>query len=256
LLSYLPPIAVSAGSAAPPPVRAEIVQQGIRLSLSMPRGPYAWNSFVPVTTRMTNLSNHVVTIGAIFGFTRCYVFAPIVEVQRRDGSDVFPPSVAGAMALPCPAPPPYGRTLQPGASIIVNSYAVLRAAHIRATVGVGQGNQVSTISTRPVTLSLRQASTPGVAIHTDGPIYATVTRPPGARGPMLAAWWWTCDAKSTAPNAGQAISRPSEVRAVGSTRLGPHLDARYCGRVHEWHAVAGWPGFPAARIDYVAPATG
>jgi hypothetical protein len=204
---------------------------------------------------VVNVSDHTVQIDGTFSFAQCYVFAPVVEVQRQDGSTVFPPSVAGARPLPCPSPPMTGRALQPGAGITVHGYAILRAAHILATVELLEGRRTVTVSTPPATLSLRLMPAPRVSLHTTGPVYATLTRPQGARGPMLAAWWWSCANASPAPASGEEESRPTAVRAVGGTRLGPHLDRHYCSKLLEWHAVAGWSGFPAARVDYVSPAS-
>jgi hypothetical protein len=238
-------------------VRAEIREQGIDLSLAMPHGPYAWNSFVPVTARVTNVSDHVVLVGPTEEFGPCFVQGPVVEVQRQNGQTVFPPSVPHPQALPCPYPyPAVGKPLQPGASTIFRGYIVLRAAHIRAVVTLVQGKQAVPVSTPTVTVTLRSVPVPRVTLHTDGQVFATLARPLGARGPLLAAWWWSCTARPTlrlSRGGAEEITRPRRVRAIRGSHLTPHLDHSTCSKLLAWHAVLGWSGFPAARVDYVVP---
>jgi hypothetical protein len=256
LLSLLPSTASGGG---PPslPVVAQIQDHGTRLSLAMPHGPFAWNSFVPVTARVLNVSGHVVVIGSTPEFGPCYVKGPAVEVQRQNGDTVFPPSVPNPTPLPCPAPfPGAGTPLQPGAVMTVSEYVILRAAHVRATVTLVQGQQPAALSTPAVTVTLHSMPAPRVTLHTDGAVFATLARPARARGPLLVAEWWDCVTRATSRHsAGEATSRPSAVTAVGGTRLTPQFGQVGCIRLNEWHAVAGWSGFPAANVDYVAPST-
>jgi hypothetical protein len=133
-------------------------------------------------------------------------------------------------------------------------YVILRAAHVRATVGVVQGTQTLAVSTPAVTVTPRSTPPPSIRLHTGGAVFADLTPPAGAHGPMLAAWWWRCTAEATARHsAAEVTTRPGAVKAVGGTRLTPQLGQEGCTRLLEWHAVAGWSGFPAAQIDYVAP---
>lgn len=255
LLAFFSPVTVRSAGVSSLVVRAQVREAGVQLSLAMPHGPFAWNSFIPVVARVVNVSSHAVKIGATEEGLTCFVKGPVVEVRKQDGTAVFPPSVPDALALPCPmVPPGVGVQLRPGAAMTWSGYVILRAAHVVARVNAVQGRQGRDVSTPAVTVRLQSMAGPSVTLHTQGGIYADLTRPPGARGPMLAAWWWDCTSRATSTHsAGGVTTRPSAVTVVGGTRLTPHLDHQGCVHLNQWHAVAGWSGFPAARIDYTAP---
>lgn len=257
LLASFPPASARGAGASSLPVRAQIQDHGVQLSLAMPRGPYAWNSFVPVAARVENISARIVKVGFTEEGLSCFIKGPVVEVRRQNGTIVFPPSVLHAQPLPCPSPPlGIGVPLRPRAGMTWTGYVILRAAHILARVAIVRGKQTVGVSTPVVTVTLHVKRAPRVALHTDGEVFADLAHPADAPGPMLAAWWCRCTARATRRHsAGEVITRPGVVTAVRGTRLTPHLDHEGCIRLIEWHAVAGWSGFPAASVDYVAPST-
>lgn len=68
-------------------MRVRTAGYGVQLSLAMPHGPYAWNSFLPVTTRLLNVSDRGVRVGFTEESFSCFFAGPVVEVRQRVAPD-------------------------------------------------------------------------------------------------------------------------------------------------------------------------
>jgi len=235
--------------------RAGRVSHGIRLVVSLPRASYPWNALASVTVRATNVSNHVVGIAPTEVPYSCFIDAPVIVVQRKDGSTAFPPAIPGEPGPSCP--PTFitdSRPLPPGKSITVRQHVILRAANVRAYLNLAIAGRSVKLFTPPVSLHLFSSPPAQATLHLGSQVFATALPPPGAHGAVLIAEWWNCRGRPLvgAPGYMTIEGFDGPFRAVNPGRIRPKLAAG-CNRLLEWHAAIGWLNHPVAPIDYVRP---
>src|SRR5579859_2046473 len=136
------------------------VSHGVHLTLAVPQQQYPYNSVVRVQVSVQNSSHSPVTVT---GFPRnCISENPSVEVLDTSGSVVYPPSPLHFISPPCPTLTPghEGRVLQPGKSLQVVLYALLRGDQIRAALTILRGQNAYVIKSGSVAVQVRAAESP------------------------------------------------------------------------------------------------
>ena len=235
--------------------QASRISHGIQLVVSLPRASYPWNALAAVTVRATNVSSHVIGIAPTGVPYSCFIDAPVIVVQRKDGGTAFPPANPGEPGPPC-APPfiDHPRELPPGKSIIVRQHVILRAAHVRAYLNLAIGGRSVKLTTPLLSLHLFSSPAAQATLHLGSPVFATALPPPGARGAVLKAEWWHCRGRALVGAPGYMTIEEAQgpFRPVNPRRIRPQFVAG-CNRLLEWHAAVGWLNHPVANIDYVRP---
>jgi len=231
------------------------ISHGIRLVVSLPRASYPWNALASVTVRATNVSSHVIGIAPTEVPDNCWIDAPVVVVQRKDGSTAFPPAIPDEPGPNCaPTFITDSRPLPPGKSITVRQHVILRAAHVRAYLNLAIGGRSVKLLTPLVSLHLFSSPAAQATLHLGSEIFATAQPPPGARGAVLIAEWWHCRGRALVGAPGYVVMEGAQgpFRAVNPGRIRPQIVAG-CNRLLQWHAAIGWLNHPVANIDYVRP---
>lgn len=220
---------------------------GLKLSLTVPSLSYPRNALIRVSVSIQNVSRHVVGY-LIPGVSLPGVASPQAEVLDRSGRIVFPPAMP--YMPPLPGPPPSLQPLQPGQTIRVSEYIVVRGARIRAsqqftpTWSLSVRRALNTLTTRPITVQLTAAPAPQITLQQTaaGPVL-DVTRPPGLSGKMLRLSYADC---------GDTTSGPNFEYSWSWVHSGLHLTAG-CSPLRAWHLRVAWLDHPVAALDYTPP---
>jgi len=235
--------------------RAGRISHGIQLVVSLPRESYPWNALASVSVRATNVSTHVIGIAPTEVPDNCWIDAPVIVVQRKDGSTAFPPAIPDEPGPNCaPTFITDSRALPPGKSITIRQHIILRAAHVRAYLNLAIGGRSVKLTTPLLSLHLFSSPAAQATLHLGSPVFAMALPPPGAHGAVLIAEWWHCRGRPLvgAPGYMTIEGFQGPFRSVNPGRIPPQLSAG-CNRLLEWHAAIGWLNHPVASIDYVRP---
>ncbi|MDQ2744174.1 MAG: hypothetical protein M3Z66_18035 [Chloroflexota bacterium] len=238
--------------------QASRISHGIRLVVSLPRASYPWNALASVTVRATNVSNHAIGIEPTEVPDSCWIYAPVIVVQRKDGSTAFPPAIPGEPGPTC-APfigplSSHSQELPPGQSIAMRQHVILRAAHVRAYLNLAVGGRSVKLTTPLLSLHLFSSPPAQATLHLGLLVFATAQPPPGAHGAVLIAEWWDCRGRALEGAPGYVVMEGAQgpFRPVNPGRIRPQIVAG-CNRLLRWHAAVGWLNHPVASIDYVRP---
>ncbi len=235
--------------------RAGRISHGIQLVVSLPRESYPWNALASVSVRATNVSTHVIGIAPTEVPDNCWIDAPVIVVQRKDGSTAFPPAIPGEPGPSCaPTFLTDSRALPPGKSITVRQHLILRAAHVRAYLNLAIAGRSVKLFTPPVSLHLFSSPPAQATLHLGSLVFATALPPPGVHGAVLMAEWWDCRGRALVGAPGYVVMEGAQgpFRPVNPQRIRPQIVAG-CNRLLKWHAAIGWLNHPVAHIDYVRP---
>lgn len=237
-------------SAAGPVITAtKTASDGIRLTLRAPSGAVPIDALVRVTVQATNTSQHAIHLGV--GLDQgCSLSTADAEVVAAQDTVAYPPTFPNAPLPECAPPgPDLGPTLQPGQTLTVHPYIILRAPYLRARLTLQSPQEI--VTPRLLLHRTREAA-PRVSLN-NGPIVSALVRPRvHVHGPMLAQMWWRClrPGASAGPALVTQERPPGTWQSLPSRRIVP-VGAEGCTRITEWHVVAGWPGHRIAKIDVV-----
>jgi hypothetical protein len=214
---------------------------GIRLVARIPRKAYAPNALITMRVSIANSSAQRI---GLLGFPQfCVSQNPEILITDSSGKQ-YPPGITPLLYPPCAFP--LGPVLAPGQTTTATEYAVARASHVQLSLLFmpAGGSRESSVATRTITLKTGSAPAATATMHTSASgVYAVIHRPSGARGPML------YEADDICPSGGAQVSHVAYLwTSTPHTRLAPS-----CSAPSRWVAVAGWPGYPVAEIDYTAP---
>lgn len=216
---------------------------GIRLTVSIPAGPYPLDALVAVNVTLRNMTRHVVRYWTRGPMAPGYQ-DPQGEVLDSSGQVLYPPALP--QWLPLPGPAPFPVPLRPGQSVGGRQFLVLRGPELRATQTIdidGVANGVhyppASISTRAIALGLISQAPPAVRLSaSEQGLRADISPPAGATGPMFYMQYSKCGDISTS-NQTLEWTASTPVLVPG------------CPRPVEWFVVAGWLNHPVARIHFV-----
>jgi hypothetical protein len=226
--------------------QAQTTADGIKVTLSIPRQTWLRNELVELSVRVQNVSAGPVDLSAFPTF--CGSDNPAIIVRNTSGKVLYPPAVLPPSDLAPPCPHPATFPLAPKQSVTRAVHAVLRGANVSARVlvqSVSENGDMA-IETTPIHLRLHSVGTPKVTLRTTpGKVSAMISKPRGARGPLLYQYWEKC---ADPQNFGDIA--PDWVNATGN-----RVSAGDCTGGLQWHVTAGWVGFPAVTINYPASAS-
>lgn len=209
----------------------------VRLTLTLPHKSYPQNALVQATVSLQNVSAHPVW------FTNsCPLGVLSLRVTDGQGGQYFPPALPNAPKAHCkktqPAP------LAPGDSITRAIFAVLRAPYIQALAEVGK-TPGTYFETPPLPVQLTPSTPPVVSLFTS-PLEAFLTPPSTHPGPLYVNSWTSC---TTPTGTALSLMAPDTFKPIyGTDAIGPQVSGP-CTSL-EWHAIAGWIGYPAVVIHY------
>jgi hypothetical protein len=241
-------IAGCGGSSAVPPAPASgdslqvrTVADDLALTLTVPHSTYPRYALARVMLAARNLSHHVIVIagrddGRCGGdFMRAD--ATTASGAPRESLMLSPvPLIIGGLS-PCP---PY--RLRPGKALAEQQYFVVQAPGITGSVTLPDN---LTIQTRPAVVRLTPGSVHAISASPDPPVRAAIPQPSSTAGPFAFAGWSSCVERGV---------RYSEIdpgwATSGDGVATPEFPGRNCHKIVEWHAFAGYVGYPVVRIDY------
>lgn len=248
----------SARAQPAPPLQVDTVAHGVVLSLFVPRAVYARDTLARVTVRVRNVSRGPLAIVPGFTDARCALDNPRVQSLTPAGVVRYPPAVPavpGEIQQPCVGGGGSGgfgarSLLPPGGAAEGQMLVILSAARVRAVVTLAAPGRLPRTYGPAFTvvgraLALRLTSGPAARIVPCAAVNGCfrVLPPAGARvyGPLYYTYASQCrDARGNL-----AYGQDARLTPTGNTML--HLG---CGApLAELHVVAGWPGWPVARLD-------
>ncbi len=220
---------------------------GLKLALTIPRRVYPYNALAAVAVSIRNVPRH--TIGYWNpGVSLPGVASPKVDVLNSSGKIVFPPAMMYMPPLPGPAP--FLAPLQPGQTIRVHEYVVIRGARIRAAQRFTPNwspnvqRPLNWLRTQPIALRLTSEPAPRLTVSqtSAGPV-VDVVRPARMTGSPLVLDYADC---------GDTAQGPKYDYTSGWTVAGLHIIPG-CAPVMSWHLRVAWLNHPVAALDFVAP---
>lgn len=217
------------------------VRDGLRLSWALPERVYRQNALIRLRLRIDNVSGHPIHVDSACPLPGLSVG---IQVVNDSGWVLYPPPLQHLPGIgPCPGGP--GRAFAPGSHMVLRTYVVLRARHLRAFASLidARGHLVTVVG-RTVTVALRPAPAPLAHVHIDhGSSSVRVTPPPGVQGPMHYVDSLFCS------TVGQEFG---ESHLTWSRASGRRVSVE-CPIVLEWDVAAGWLNYPVVTVQYVAP---
>ncbi len=207
---------------------------GIKLTLSLPQQVYPLDALVRVTVRIQNAGQHTVLTWIGDG---CTSTNPSIEVFGGRGRLMDQgPSIEydnpGCRAV-------FGQPFPPGRVVVRRVFAVLRGPYLRAALAVGKNLHGQDVSAK-LAVRLAAGAAPTVTVDQTGEPAATVSRPPGATGPLYYSGSALC---GTA-----ADPQPTQVNLLWSSVSSPLHSG--CLQTREWHGLAGYLNYPVVPIDW------
>jgi hypothetical protein len=219
-------------------VSASVTRDGVRLTLGVPTLTMSSGSLQALKITVTNESKKPV----YFPKPCPPPGNPAVSVSGEPGAHThaYPPFLGNRS---CPRPPL--RELRPGESIHRRRLVMMYGPKVRATFTLVANGQTAVIKTRPVRIALSDGSPPEAVVRpSGGGVSVTVSRPAGARAPLLYVAMSTCSAEHGL----QVAFLSSWVRAETDTLV---ADTAGCsGPISSWCAIAGWLDFPVVWVAY------
>jgi len=236
--------AAPASPLVPPSPAVTVVSHSLRLTLTLPVGPYIHNGLIRTRVQVQNVSRGPIRIaGTPDG--ECGFSTPQIQMRTSNGIyESFMPLPGGPIPS-CPLiPPNTGPQLWPGQSQAVQRLVILRSSSLRAVLMITTGRRTTLIATPPITITLGKARAPRIKLLATSPPAALVSAPDRHSGPLYYAMWSVCvnsHGQLTAELFGQAW------RSTHSTILRP---ATQCDRVSQWHVIAGYLNRTVTMFNY------
>ncbi len=233
-------------------VRTQIVTDGVRLTLSLPKRMYPRNALVRATVTVHNVSRREVYVvergSADNGFQ-----TPQVEVVGPDGNVVYPPALS-MQFLPRPGQVGSTSILLPKQTIVWNEYVILRATRIRTWLDIQTSSAPDApqrrVMTPPLMLHLVSGTAPRVTLRVTGSRVVAVLHPMWrAHGPLVYMDSGTCVYPGLGTQYPEHFTWIPALRHRFTLQAEPALGP--CPDVLAWRAIAGWNGQPVAQINYL-----
>jgi hypothetical protein len=229
-------------SAAPPAgYTISRTVDGVQLTLAFDRRDYPAHALVAVTATLRNVSHqHLAVQRARLPYGLCSWPAILMVSINARGEDVEPVPPIPAPLPPCPFPGTID--LPVGHSMVEHQLIVLWSPRLRVTAQVYNhaGNGYMGFAFQGPTAHFRLHLAPDPTISTataGGTLTATISPPPGARGPLYYRSWGDCAA-------GQNLSY-----AFYWTRAHGHTVSSGCAHPTRWHLDAAWLNTPVASLN-------
>jgi hypothetical protein len=222
--------------AARPTTTVSVSAQGISLRLTVPSHVFPRGALERFTLRVQNVSHR--TVPTYLGTFLCTGPNPSVELDDAAGNPTpqFPP---GGMVNSCPVF--QGYPLRPGSSWTGHVFAIMNGISVHAVLRIGRhlGRRIATHS---IAIGVAEDGHPVVVVHhSKHGAYVVVPRPRGAQGPLYVIGSTLC---WKVAGAASLRSSPNWTAVTGA-----RLDSG-CSGAQEWHAYAGYVGYPVATINY------
>ncbi|HZT95530.1 MAG TPA: hypothetical protein VFB34_01710 [Chloroflexota bacterium] len=222
------------------PIISTTVTDGLKITLVLPQSSYPKNALAATLIKVRNVSSNGIKLAA----GQC--FPPIhTDVLNKHGKpfsypDPFKPPSCGLSGG--------GRTLKPGQHVRLGSVVVLRSGNLRPSVLIQAKSTTVTALGKVVKLKLSHAGAEHIALTSgsNGSFIASITPALSHAGPLYVALYETCKRANGSGQVEGLVPGTWQQRSgstVSTDVFGP-------GCVRElWHLVAGWIGFPAAKLD-------
>jgi hypothetical protein len=229
------PVAATQATTMPRVTVSTVSADGVRLTVTLPRGLYPRNSLVRATVRIQNVGTRSV-------FTRigdgCTSTNPFIQMFDRHGQlmDQGPSVTFGNPGCKHVL----GQPFRPGRVTVRHVFAVLRDRYLRAVLSIGQNLHGQDVGAK-LAVSLIAGAAPRVTIGQTAEPFVAVRRPPGANGPLYYSGSALCGT-ATDPQA-------TQVDLLWSPVSSPLHSG--CLRTREWHGLVGYLNDPVGEIDWI-----
>ncbi|MDQ2744961.1 MAG: hypothetical protein M3Z66_22070 [Chloroflexota bacterium] len=249
LLGCMLPVASMDAEGAPLPASRSPASE-VALSVSLPGRPgFQRNALAEVAITLKNVSGHAIQLAT----ATCrlpYLFA---EVVSPSGTILYPPAAVSEPESPC-VPPPASPPIQPGKSVSMGGFLVLRAATVRPVAQIFSGNAPAVVRGKP--LMVRMYSSPAVraTIHRSPVPYAQLTPASNGFSEATYRYWYTCQ---TASGSLLTEEHPQSILHWDYGQ-GPDIYPRFdaaCTRVLDWHAIGGFLFSRVTQVNETVPFT-
>jgi len=237
----------SSQRACTPPICSTTESHGLQITLTVTAPSFPLDSLAQTTITLRNLTKQ--SIGIVNSI--CTGQSTHTEVLNKRGTPY--PWPLPTYPLPCPVPLP--TPLGPGKTLSTQSVVYLLSGTLRADLTVNVSN--SSFDYVDVTGKVLK-----LGVFSSEPEHATFAAQPGSDGAFTASIW------PVPKNAGKLYYAEDEVcrgnqggeidgglanawQSTSSTSVSTDILGPSC-RHEEWHLIAGWLGYPAAKLDFSA----
>jgi hypothetical protein len=252
-------------AATPVVLHVQSTSQGVQLILKVQGSAFAANAVIPVIVRVRNLTQHPVRVRSETVPAGCRVADPGVQSVDRHGRVVLPRlAVPSSLCTALPMQWRSGGYMPPGKVTTTRAYAVLTTRRIRAAIDVEHVSACSSnpsgrcagrpihITSRALTVpSTRRTLTPHVAIRFRPPATLTLVSPSNPIDRVWLSGWYRCVSTTSGAVVRDAIV-PGGVGVLSSDTVALPTSACKSSSL-QVRALAGYLGFPVARLDYSEP---
>lgn len=227
-------------------VQADVVSNGIALSLLVPQRVFPRNSLVRVSVHVHNMSSQPVELSTL----------PQVSVLNGQGQNRYSASEGTYPPLPSNGPggvsngPALPVSLKPGRTLTQQVFVILHGRYLVASVGILKFHSsleaTTTMSTQPIAVRLIHGSPPRLSVIKNGIVVEAVIRPssPAQRERL---WYVALE------RCGSMVNGTVGWAIAGIWKGGAyHLSTDCLGKVTEWRIIAGWLNQPVVSLNYVA----
>ena len=228
-------------------VSSSTVSHGLRITLSVAQPTYSIDGLALTVIAIQNVT------GASIGLINspCTGQYTHTEVLNKKGNPY--PWPLPTYVLPCPLPLP--TTLAAGKSLTSDSVVYLQSGMLRADLTIATskaGNELVDVTGKKLSVKL----------HAAQPEYATFASQPGSVGGFTASIWpvpkdagrlYYAEVEVCGSDAGQEIegAAPGYWQSTSKSWVSTNILGPACMH-EEWHVLAGWLGYGAARLDFSA----
>ncbi len=215
-----------------------VIGHGLRLTVSLGGLTHPRDSLIRVGISVRNVSHHTITLCG-----DCVSGAIEADVMDRFGRIDYPPAVPELVTnTGGRRRSSLGRKLAAGAVLREDQFIILRARYVRAVVTLAN-TRSTVVTSSPVTfvnqpgpqLSLVLTPVVSVTLHDVAAHY----------GPIYYSYSYRCAETDGTEASGY------DWQMSDSTTITPEIDPS-CGRLLEFHLVAGALNQPVGRVDYKA----
>lgn len=232
------------------PLHEVTTYRGLTMRITVPQSSYPAGSLVRIVASVQNTSRRIILLQRA-DICRDNLEA---EVLTDANSVAYPPAFrdgphGGTLPiLPSCGPRERPLRLKPGHAVRRRPMVVLRGEYIGLLVHtVAMGDVRGPV----VAIRLTASPPPKVVLERAPSRGADIIPPAGARGRMWYTGWSSCDRGPSAAGVEGTVTRRIGTDArwepAASHSVAPQWDAS-CIANFEWHALAGWIGFPVADI--------
>ena len=228
------------------PVTSTAVSHGVKITLTVRADSYPLRSLVRMVVTVENVSRKVFYV---LGSICTGLFTHTLVLNRKGQPYPWP-----LPTYPIFCPKVQGSPLEPGKSVVTSSVVFLESGTLQAVANIS--SRKYDVTGKPLTVGVYQTSEPEHATlapisGSPGKFAASIWPVPKNSGKLYYAEIEQCDNGHILGGAG---GLPNLWSSTSTSRVTSSILGNTC-KHEEWHLIAGWLGYPAARLDFTLTTT-